>query len=182
MSPIGNGGGGAGVIVKPENAVYQMLSVNGDGSGAINQNVNGSVAPVLFYIQPPADEKFRLQRMTVHAIDGNWNDALQYGAIGALPNGIRIYVRDDSGIIKEYTKEFTIKRTHDWSLLAGVDSVNIGGSLADPFMVRWTFNRGATDIVLNGANNERFVVEIQDDLTGLNDQLSMVQGARKKIS
>ena len=179
---IGNGGNG--FLVKPADAIYQILSTNGDETGTISQNVVGSVGtPILFFIQPPVDEKYRLRRMNIHAIDGNWNNALQYGALGgALTNGIRIYVRDDSGIIKEYTAGKKITRTHDWALLAGVDSVNIGAATADPLMVRWTFNRGATDIILDGSNNERLVLAIEDDLSGLNDQLAMVQGYRKKLA
>lgn len=179
---IGNGNVTGGVNIPVDDSVYQLLSVNGDGTGATSQNVNGSITPVLFSIQPPADEKYTLRRLTLHAIDGNWNNALQYGALGGpLTNGIKIYVRDGSGIIKNYTSNITIKRTHDWALLAGVDSVNIGAAGADPFLVRWTFDKGASDIVLDGSNNERFVVEIQDNLTGLDDQLTMVQGFKGKI-
>lgn len=179
---IGNGRVQEDLIIKPADVIYQPLSVNGDGSGNISQNVNGSSTSVLFYIQPPSDEKYILKRLTLHAIDGNWNNAALYGALGgALSNGILIYVRNDSGIIKEYTEFVKIKRTHDWSLLAGVDSINIGAATNDPFMVRWTFARGSADIILNGSNNERFVIEIQDNLTGLVDQIVMIQGYLKKI-
>lgn len=166
-----------------ENSVYQLMSENGDGTGNGSQNVDGSSTPVLFYIQPSATEKFTLRRMNIHAIDGNWNNALQYGALGsALTVGIKIYVEVNGGaIIKDYTNDITIKRTHDWALLAGVDSVNIGGAVADPLLVRWTFKRGSCDIVLDGSKNERLVIEIGDNLLGLNDQLAMVQGFKETI-
>jgi hypothetical protein len=177
------GNGNSDFVVNPADSIYQALSTNGDGTGTISQNVDGSITPVLFYIQPPSNEKYRLRRMNVHAIDANWNNALQYGALGAaLANGIKIYVRDDSGIIKDYTRDMTIKRTHDWALLAGVDSVNIGAATADPLLVRWTFARGASDIIIDGSNNERLIVEIPDDLTGLDEQLCEVQGFRIKLS
>jgi hypothetical protein len=180
---IGNGQSSGGVVFNPADAVYQLLTENGDGTGNGSQAVNGSITPVKFFIQPPSDEKHRLKRMNVHGIDGNWSNATQYGALGgALANGIRIYVENDGGIIKEYTNDIKIKRTHDWSLLAGVDSINVGGAGADPLLVRWTFDRGCSDIVLDGANGERLVVEIADDLTGLDDHLCMVQGCKGKIS
>jgi hypothetical protein len=163
-----------------ENSIIQPLSTNGDGTGAISQNVNGSVIPVLFYAQPEIDEKYILTRMTVEAIDGNWSNASHYGALGAaLPNGIKIYKRNDDGIIKDYTEFFTIKRTHDWALLAGVDSVAVGGSGEDPLMVRWTFERSGSKIELDGSKNERLVVEIPDDLTGLTDQICVIHGTKK---
>ena len=178
---IGNGQT-SNIIVKPEFAVYQPVDLNGDGSGAFSQAVNGSSTPVKFFIQPPADEKYTLKRMNIEAIDGNFNNALQYGALGsALTNGIRIYVERDETIIREYTEFVKIKRTNDWSLLAGVDSTTIGAAVADPLMVRWTFARGCSDIVLDGSKLERLVVLIQDDLTGLDDQICFLQGCREKF-
>ena len=165
------------------NSVYQLMSINGDGTGGASQNVNGSVTPVLFYIQPPSDEKYTLRRMNIHGIDGNWNNASQYGALGgALTTGIKIYTEINGGaLIKDYTGDITIKRSHDWALLAGVDSISVGGAGEDPLLVRWTFERGAGNIILDGSKNERLVIEIGDDLQGLTDQLAMVQGFKEAI-
>ena len=183
MNDLGNGGGQtAEKVVFVSNAIYQPLSVNGDGTGNFSQNVDGDPTPVKFFIQPPTLEEYTLMRMNVHAIALNFNDALQYANIGALANGIRIYVENDVAIIKEYTEFVKIKRSHDWALVAGVDAVNIGGSNADPLMIRWTFERGAGNIVLNGKRNERFVVEIPDDLSGMDDQICMVQGSRRFLT
>lgn len=165
-------------LIKATDQIIQALDETGDGTGNINQNVNGSITPVKFMIKPPVTEKNILKRLNLHAIDLNWNDAKVYGAIGVLPNGIRIYIENDSGIIKEYTNNFKIKRTHDWALLAGIDTVSIGSAGADPFTVRWTFERSFSDIVIDGAHGERFVMEIPDDLTGLDDQIAVIQGHR----
>jgi hypothetical protein len=178
---IGNGGGGGGsVSVNPADAVYQLLSTVGDGTGTTSMNVDGTT-PVKFFIQPPANEKYTLQRMNVEAIDGNFNNAALYGTV-TLTIGMRIYVENDGGIIKEYTDGFTIKRNHDWALLSGVDAPAIGGAGSDALLVRWTFKNGCTNITLDGSNNERLVVEVADDMTGLDDQLIQVQGCRKAIA
>jgi hypothetical protein len=178
---IGSGRASGSIIVSPVNSIYQALDTVGDGTGAISQNVNGSVTPVKFLIKPPITEKYILKRLNIHAIDANWNNATFYGATGALLNGIRAYIEDDSGIIKEYTSNFKIKRSRDWALLAGTDAVSVGSAGADPLSVRWTFARGCSDITLNGANSERFVMEIPDDLTGLDDQIAVIQGCRRVI-
>ena len=178
------GNGGSGFFSKPEDAIYQALSANGDGSGAISQNVSGTLgAPVLFFVQPPSDERYFLKRINIEAIDLNWSNALQYGATGsALTNGIRTYVRNDSGILIEFTRDKKITRTHDWGLLSGVDAIVTGASGADPLLVRWTLERGMGILILNGSENERLVISIEDDLTGLDDQIAMAQGYRSKIS
>ncbi len=173
---IGNGGGN-NIIVPPSDSVYQLLSSNGDGTGIVSMNVDGSSSSVKFYIQPPVTEKYRLKRMNVEAIDGNFNNALDYGTI-TLATGMDIYIENDSGIIKRYTSEFKIKRSRDWSLLAGVDAIHVGGAGADALTVRWTFAKGCSEIDLDGSNTERLVVEVRDDMEGLEEQLIMIQGCR----
>ena len=160
-------------------SLYQPLSIVGDGTGAISQNIDGDTTPTKFYIQPPSTEKYTLRRANIEIIDGNFNNATQYGAIGIpLAAGIRVYVENDSEILKEYTEFIRIKRSFDWSLLAGVDAVVQGGAGSDALTVRWTFSLGAADIELDGSDNQRFVVEILDDLTGLNEQIVFVQGKK----
>ncbi len=169
--------------ITADNSIYQLLTVNGDGTGNGSQNVNGSITPVLFYIQPASNEMHILRRMNIESIDANFNNAAQYGALGAaLANGIKIYVEVNGGaLIKDYTKDITIKRNHDWALLAGVDSPVIGGAGNDALLARWTFALGGGDIILDGSKNERLVIEIPDDLQGLTDQLAFVQGFRRII-
>jgi hypothetical protein len=173
---IGAGAGPAGgVIVPPESAVYQLLTQNGDGTGNASMNIDSSGAPVKFFIQPPVGKKYTLKRMNLEAIDGSFNNATNYGDL-TLTNGMRVYIEDDSGIIKEYTDGFTIKRSHDWALLSGVDAPSIGGAGADVLLVRWTFNNGCSPITLDGSKNERLVVQVNDNMLGLIDQLIQVQG------
>ncbi len=170
-------GNGPGGNVNPANSVYQLLTEVGDGTGNASMNVDGSSTPVKFYIQPPDTDRYILKRMDIEVLDANFNNALQYGAL-TLTNGMRIYVENDGGIIKEYTLGFNIKRNHDWALLAGVDTPVIGGAGSDALIVRWTFANGCSDIELDGSKNERLVIEIRDLMTGLDDQLIQVQGCR----
>lgn len=178
---IGNGGGSRDTIFKASDSIYQLLTVNGDGTGNASMNVDGSSTPVKFYIQPPSDEKYTLKRMNVEVIDGSFNDALKYGGL-TLGNGMRVFIENDSGLIKEYTNGFTIKRNFDWALFAGVDTPILSAPVTDALIIRWTFGKGCSDIVLDGSNTERLVVEVQDLMTGLDEQLIIVQGCRKKLS
>ena len=174
---IGDGGGN-NILFPPGDTIYQLLTVNGDGTGNASMNVDGSSTSVKFYIQPPLTEKYTLKRMDVEVIDSSFNDALKYGAL-TLGNGMRVFIENDSGLIKEYTDGFTIKRNFDWALLAGVDVPILSAPVTDALVVRWTFANGCSDIVLDGSNTERLVVEVQDLMTGLDEQLIQVQGCRK---
>ena len=170
-------GNGPGGNVNPADTVYQLLSTNGDGTGTTSMNVDGSSTPVKFFIQPPATDRYILKRMDVEVIDSSFNDALKYGAL-TLTTGMRIYVENDGGIIKEYTIGFNIKRNFDWALLAGVDVPILSAPVTDALLVRWTFANGCSDIELDGSKNERLVVEVNDLMTGLDEQLIQVQGCR----
>lgn len=173
---IGTGNAPQPSFVTPaSNTIYQALSTNGDGTGFIEQKVNGGTSPVKFYIQPAVDEVYILKRVNIAVIASNFNDATKYGTL-SLVNGIEVFIENDIERLQDYTKDITIKRTYDWGLLSGVDAVTVGNANADPFLVRWTFDRGGTNIKLNGANNERFVMQINDDLTGLISQVAMIQG------
>ena len=176
---IGNLGGN-NIIFPPSDTVYQLLSTNGDGTGNVSMNVDGSGTPVKFFIQPPETEKYILKRMDVEVIDGSFNDALKYGTL-TLATGMRIYVENDGGIIKEYTIGFNIKRNFDWALLAGVDVPILSAPVTDALLVRWSFDKGCSKIELDGSKNERLVVEVNDLMTGLDEQLIQVQGCRKVL-
>lgn len=170
-------GNGPGGNKNPVDTVYQLLTEAGDGTGNASMNVDGSSTPVKFFIQPPITDRYILKRMNIEAINSNFNNASLYGTL-TLAVGMRVYVENDGGIIKEYTLGFNIKRTHDWALLAGVDNITVGSANFDPLTVRWTFANGCSDIELDGSKNERLVVEVPDNMTGLNDQLIQVQGCR----
>jgi hypothetical protein len=163
--------------VKPANIITRMIDTNGDGTGAFEQAI---VTTQKYFIQPPDDVTYILKRMNIYAQDLAFTSADNYGAIsGGLANGIKVYIENDNGVIKDFTDQMTIKTTYQWGLFAGVDATSIGGAGSDPFNVRWTFARTCGDIILVGSDNERFVVETQDSLADLDSHICQVQGCIK---
>ena len=166
------------MTIPVQNAIFQYLSTGGDGTGTTSTNADGDPTPVEFSIEPPAGETYLLSRMNVEVIDANFNNANLYGAI-TLANGMSIQVVNGAGaVLKDFTP-INIKRSHDWVLLAGVDSVVIGGATSDALKVRWTFKNGYDFLMLNGDNGEKLVLTVSDDMTGLDDQLMMMQGYKR---
>ena len=157
-----------------ENMIYQNVSSNGDGTG-VTDLIGAAAAD--YYVIPPAGEKYRLKRMTVAQIDGNFNSAIGYGAGSALTNGITITVENGSGIIKNFTP-VPIKRTYDWALLAGVDASSIGAAGADINLVRWTFEKGCSDILLDGSKGEFLKVSFGDVMNFMTSLNIQVQGCK----
>lgn len=156
-----------------ETAVYQMVSSVGDGTGTTELIASAAAD---YYVIPPPGVKYRLRRMNVAQVDGNFNAATGYGAANALTNGITITVENDHGVIKNYTP-VPIKKTYDWSLLSGVDASSIGAAGADINLVRWTFNKGHSDILLDGSKGEFMRVSFGDAMNFMTHLTIMVQGS-----
>ena len=157
-----------------ERAVYQNVSSNGDGTG-ITDLIASAAAD--YFITPGPKEKYRLRRMTVAQIDGNFNAATGYRAGSALTNGITITVENGNGIIINYTP-VPIKRTYDWALLSGVDSATTGAAAADINLVRWTFAKGCGDIELDGSKGEFLKVSFGDAMNFMTSLNIQVQGCK----
>ena len=155
-----------------ETAIYQNVSSIGDGTGTTE--LIGSAAADYFVI-PPIGKKYRLKRMNLAQIDLNFSDATKYGAGNALTNGITITAENEAGIIKNYTP-VSIKRTHDWALLAGVDSSSTGAAGADINLVRWTFSKGCSDILLDGTKGEFLRFSFGDAMNFMDSITIQVQG------
>ena len=156
----------------PSKHFFQLVSSNGDGTGVVDLN---AAAPADYFITPSSSQKIILKRLNLLEKDLSFTNALGYGAGSALTNGIGITVENGSGVIRNYTP-VKIKTTYEWALLAGVDSSSIGGSGADPHMVRWTFNKGGGNIKLDGSKGEFLRISYGDAMNFMDFIRIMVQG------
>ena len=157
-----------------DSGIYQNVSSNGDGTGVTDLK---GAAPADYFVIPPAGEKYRLKRMNVAQIDANFNAATGYGAGSALSVGITITTENASGIIKNYTP-VPIKRTYDWALLAGIDATGTAAAGADINLVRWTFAKGCSDILLDGSKGEFLRVSFGDAMNFMDSVRIQVQGCK----
>lgn len=157
-----------------ESIIYQNVSSVGDGTG-VTELIGAAAAD--YFVTPPSGEKYRLKRMNISQIDGNFNAATGYGAGSALTNGIVITVENAGGVLINFTP-VPIKRTYDWGLLAGVDANSIGAAGADIYLVRWTFGKGCSDILLDGSKGEFLKVAFGDAMSFMTSINIQVQGCR----
>ena len=163
----GPGTSGYGPVPTP---LYRYLDTNGDGTGTNNANGNYSATEEIFYIQPASNEVIRLERMLI-LIEGRKNAFFtdSYGGIsGGLTNGITVRVKDDTGVITDLTAGIPVKTNGDWGGLCFDAELypSDNGNTETYLRVRWTFSRSGYPIRLNGANNERLEIVLNDDLSG----------------
>ena len=162
--------------------LFRFLDTNGDGTGT--KNANGSYAAgVEFYIQPPSWECYRLERMIVSITDGGPLSADKYGGLGAaLTNGVEVYTANASGTLVDMTDAVPITTNAAWARQCYDLDADTFGSGDDYVSVRWTFSKAGYPVVLDGSKSERFVVKLNDDLTGITSQYFQVQGLASTVS
>lgn len=160
--------------------ISQFLDTVGDGSGTINANGDYSSAAEEFLISPAAETDkriaYKIYRMVISAEDTNGMQAQEYGNLGAaLTNGVTI-VHDDGSMTITNLTPTPIKTNALWGSYCYDVDVKSWGSGNELLVVRWTFSKSGAPITL--ANNERLVVGLNDDFSGLISHGFMVQGQK----
>ena len=165
-----------------ENAIYRYLDTNGNGTGTKSATGDYSGAEEEFYIQPPNDEVYVINRMLAYVRDdGTWSSE-KYGAIAnGLTTGILVQVKDDSGVLVDLTDGVEIQTNAGWGQVcydAEVKTVGQGDSF---LLVRWTFGKAGKPVTL--LEGERLAVVLNDNFSTLVDHTFQVQGykIRKQI-
>ena len=164
--------------------ISRFLDTNGDGTGTKNA-VGNYASPTEFYIQPAAGTIYRIARMIVTIEDTTGFTATEYGNTGgALANGVTVQTKNDSGAITDWTDQQPVTVNSEWGKMCYDVDLKSWGAGNEILVARWTFERSGQQIRLDGddANNERFVVSLNDDLTGLIQHYFLVQGYSESSS
>lgn len=152
----------------------QKLDTVGDGSGTVDQSVDGSVTPVTFRIKPAAGQVFQIERLIFYIEDNASLDSGGWGALGGTPltNGCLIQ-KKQNGVTNV---GITVKSNGE---LAGVtyDMTRHDWGAGNEFLVaRLSFNKFGGGIKLIGDNEDEVMFTVRDDLTGLVQQYVNAEG------
>ena len=142
--------------------------------GKWNMNVNGSVTPVIYTLQPPTWVKWDINRIIVWITDDSVMDDAKFGGITALTNWVVFRIKDGY-----YKNLFVVSDNSGWRErsfdVAYADKAPAGSY---GFGVRKTFNGQDNHWItlrLNGDTNDQLQVIIQDNLTGLTKMAVVAQ-------
>jgi hypothetical protein len=162
--------------------VYRHLTddnLPGDGSN-YSMNVNGSVTPQRFYIQPAPGTGFLAIFRLIVTIEDNANiTADGYGGLNTLTNGIDIAVKSGgpTGTVElDLLDGDPVKNIIAWGEHSFDVSEHTFGSGNNFVLARWTFSKAGRPLVLDANHNEALVATINDDMTGLVKHQFHVQG------
>lgn len=163
----------------------QFMTDDGSPTGSEDMLVDGSVTPVDFFVESPQDADLYVTRISFIVVDQNMT-LNQFGNIGALTNGVRLFYIDELGevdIAEALLTNFDFVR-----LCSGLPSFGDGTTafiannvdfisegiipildLKDTFGFRWglEFRNGST---------QKLILRIQDDITGIDAMNVIVYG------
>lgn len=141
----------------------------------VDMDVNGSVTPVIFQIDPIVGQEWDIVRIILVIEDDSAMDFSLFGSIAAVPNGV-LFRRIDGSQDNQFswkTNGDIINRCFDNDF-----QTNIGNNFRG-FTVRCTYGgqskRGVT-LRLIGSEGDQLQIVIQDDLTTLSKVRVIAQG------
>ena len=164
----------------PRARIDQPFTLEGHISGSFTDEMSFS-SGTNWVIRPQPNEIYLITRILVRAYDLNFNNSDVYGSVGLLATGIAVVLYDetDDEVIYNFTPH-RIQSIHDWSLYAGVDSVNINAAQTDAYLSRWTFTKaGSGKVKVDGSQGHVLRIEIPDALDALDSQVIMAQGCKE---
>ncbi len=165
--------------------VTQYLDTDGDGTGT-NNAIGDYTTPDDFYMQPAAGEDVLVARLIVHIADATIK-AGDYGALSALSNGVDLTVVLD-GTTFNLDGGVAVTTNAGWgSLCFDVEQKSWSASpTQESLVIRYTFDKFFHDqarpasakdgILLQGHRDDKLVITLSDNLTGLAIHRFMAQG------
>jgi hypothetical protein len=158
--------------------IFRFLSDNGATNGSKNANGNYSIASDEFYIIPGAGEVFLLNQFTVYIEDSNAFSGQFYGDTAALTTGIDMKIQPaiGGGQIFDFLDKEPIKSVNDWMKHGFAVDYDITGAGNRAFTATYNFTASGKPAVIR--DDEKFVVTVQDDHTGLVAHYFSIRGVK----
>lgn len=143
-----------------------------NSSNSRDMNVNGSVTPVVFYVEPAAGILYEIQYLTFQ-IMATAIQPRDFGGGNALANGVKLTVQRETspGVyvdILDILDGFPLKRNADFDANGAILQLNTQGANEDSM----TASVNLVQLIgrhaeIDGDLNDRLAITIRDNLTGL---------------
>ncbi len=160
--------------------LFQYLDKDGDGTGtkqATEDYSDSGLGLTKFFIKPPANQIYVIERMIIYIQDAIVWQADHYGKLGtALTNGISVLIRSNKAAPYDLTAGIPITTNGGWKRVCHDAPPSGFGAGDDNISVRWTFRHSGRPIVLRGSRGEQLDADLNDDLSGLSEHTFHCQG------
>jgi len=152
---------------------FRNLDTNGDGTGSVAANVDGSSTPVVF--KYTATKRVCLHRLIVGIEDNANLSADGYGGLSQLTNGITGGLYSASGVdYGLWGAGLAVRSLAEWAFLCYDMTAHTFGSGNNFASVRWTFSNSGSPVYMEPG--DEFRIYVNDNLSGLVAHYFHMQG------
>lgn len=153
----------------------QTCTTNGLINGPKAANVNGSVTPVEFYIQVPANMIYVINRVSINVSDASNAPYNGYGNIvGPLANGVQFWARIN-GVKADFANPPTKSNIDMYDFGPDTQVLNFTSNIR---VTRFAFDvlQYSQGVVYDGDKGDQYGARIRDDLSTLDAHTITVNG------
>lgn len=161
---------------KDQEVINITLDDNGDGTGAKDAIGDYSITPKIFFRQPLVGEVYVISEFILHLVDNSNMPSGSWGGITALTNGVIIRVSDDNGVISDITNGDPPKDNADISHLMPNFRIVTFGASDNAIIASFTQESFGAQAIIDGSQNQRIEVLLNDNFTGLVEQHFIIHG------
>ena len=163
------------VTIQDSGPQKQLFFKRFENGGSADMNVNGSVTPVVFSVSPPAGEVWRIASWSLYVQDGGTFDAEKWGNGITMTNGLVPMV--NYGGTSYDLLDFPLINSGDLSSVSdGINHYAFGAG-DEIITAEWSFV--ANGQYLRLTENDAIQIVVNDDLTGLTKQYSLIKGYKE---
>ena len=156
------------------------LTTRGIATDEHNMAIDGSSADQLFGLRPTSADVFIVSELIITIEDTGAMTPALFGFITELVKGVKLQVLDtDSAVLYDLFDGEPIKANKDLPNFFADVAVHSWGSGNEIIVGTFDLSKSGSPLAINGADSEKLVATVQDDLTGLVDMTMRVKGFRK---
>ncbi len=146
---------------------YRFADTVGDGSGTVNAIGTYAAAAEEFILSPPAGKVYEVARMLVTVEDAGSFDASKYGNGVVITKGIVITGQSKGTAIEITDPNELINTNAEWGSYCYDADVKTWGTGNELLLVRWTFSKAGSPIVLDSRAEDFIKITLNDDFDDL---------------
>ena len=147
----------------------QFLDVVGDGTGDESGVGNFSITPRTLFLQPPPGKTYLLNSLIIYVQDTTTLDAGSYWNNITLDSGIELQTTINSNVIDVLDGRPIMTNASYARHGARVEFIGFGGGDDSYQAVINLKELAGSNFVLNGDNNDKIEIILNDDLSGLTE-------------
>jgi hypothetical protein len=142
-----------------------------------NRNANGDYSSTATeFSYTAANHRVSLRTLTITVTDLGAFRQDYYGVVSTITNGVRVLIKDEDSTVQDLTNGTPVRSLSGWASFASRQLDLPLGPGDGTVHINWNFsNTFGADVILGVG--QRFVIELNDDFSGLSNHFFLLSGS-----